>query len=138
LLSVVGLISFNLFNVDEFNVITEALFLVSSIWIATHFFVTTSKVSSVVMLFVSIVLRDHFFNVQNFIVTFIKTVEDNTIASLALLAFFGASIWFFSWFSFTKALLSQMWGNIFTPESTTTFNPSIWCSLSSDSEVRND
>jgi hypothetical protein len=137
-LSVVFIISFDLFHVDEFDVITEALFVVSSVWITTERFAGASDITIVVLLFVSVVLRHHLFKVLNFSVTFVQTVEDHTIASLAPLTFFSASMWLRSWFSFAEALLSHVWSNIFSPGSTMAFHPSIWGLLSSDSEVGNN
>jgi len=138
LLSVVFIISFDLFDVDEFDVITEALFVNSSVRISTERFAGASNVTIVVLLFVSIVLRHQLFKVLNFSVTFVHTVEDHTITSLAPLTFFSASRWLRSWFSFAEALLPHVWSNIFSPESPCTFDPSIWCSLSSDSKVGNN
>lgn len=137
-MSIVLSISFDLFDVDEFDVITEALFVNSSVWITTESFADASKVTIVVLLFVSVVLRHHLFKVLDSSVTFVHTIEDHTIASFAPLTFFSASKWLRSWFSFAETLLSHMWSNIFSPESTLTFNPSIWCLLSSDSKVGNN
>jgi len=137
LLSVVCLVSFDLLNVNEFDVIAEALFLVASVWVATHFSTATSVVATVVVLLVSVVLRHHFSNVLDFTVTFVETVEDNTIATLAPLAFFSASVWLCSWCSFAVTLLPHVRGDIFAPESVVALDPRVWCSLSSDSKVRN-
>lgn len=137
LLSVVLEISSDLFHVHEFSVITEALFLNSSVWISTERFADTSEVSVVVLLFVSVVLGHQSFKVLNLSVTFVDTIEDNTIASFAPLTFFSASSWLRSWLGFAETLLSHVRSNILTPESTLTFDPSVWSSLSSHSEVRN-
>jgi hypothetical protein len=136
-LSVGCLVSFDLLDVDEFDVIAEALFVVSSVWIATHFSVAASVVSTVVVLLVSVVLGHHFLNTLNLTVTFVETVEDHTIATLAPLAFFSASVWLSSWLSFAKTLLSHVRGDIFAPESARAFDPSVRCSLSSEPEVGN-
>lgn len=136
-MSVGCLVSFDLLDVDEFDVIAEALFVVSSVWIATHFSVAASVVSTVVVLLVSVVLGHHFLNTLNLTVTFVETVEDHTIATLAPLAFFSASVWLSSWLSFAKTLLSHVRGDIFAPESARAFDPSVRCSLSSEPEVGN-
>lgn len=136
-MSVGCLVSFDLLDVDEFDVIAEALFVVSSVWIATHFSVAASVVSTVVVLLVSVVLGHHFLNALNLTVTFVETVEDHTIATLAPLAFFSASVWLSSWLSFAKTLLSHVRGDIFAPESARAFDPSVRCFLSSEPEVGN-
>jgi hypothetical protein len=136
-LSVVLIISFDLLDIDELNIITETMLLSSSVWITSHSSVGALMVAIVVMFFVSVVLAHHLFKVGDFAIESSDSIEDNTIASLALETFFSTDVRLFSWDLFTETLLSVVWCNISTKGSTMTFDPSLCSSQSLYSEVNN-